>query len=96
MIGALEPFKPKLAKKLPAELEGLDDEKAAAKLQERIGRDKGVFAQSLAELLADDANKFEAPSYLRQAIEWATADAVFAEPASEGEGAEVEQGEPAE
>jgi putative ATP-dependent endonuclease of the OLD family len=79
MIAALAPCKPILAEKLPAELEGLDDEQAADKLLERIGRDKGVFAQSLAELLGDDKNEFEPPGYLRMAVEWATADAVFGE-----------------
>jgi putative ATP-dependent endonuclease of OLD family len=86
MIAALAPCKPKLAEKLPAELEGLDDHDAADKLLERIGRDKGVFAQSLAELLADDNNHFEPPEYLREAIAWATADAVFTEPDVEAAG----------
>jgi hypothetical protein len=90
MIKALAPCKPKVAEKLPAELEGLDDEGAADKLLERIGRDKGVFAQALAELLADDENDFEPPGYLRQAIEWATADAVFDEPA-EATGPEADE-----
>jgi putative ATP-dependent endonuclease of OLD family len=83
MIEALKPIKPTVAANLPDELEGLHDDQAADKLQEKIGRAKGPFAQALAELLADDENLFEAPRYLCEAIDWALQEAIFAEPSGD-------------
>lgn len=80
MVEALAPFKPKVAKKLPTELANLDDDGAADLLHQKIGRQKGPFAQSLAELLVDSNRDFEPPSYLREAIDWAVEDPIFAEP----------------
>jgi putative ATP-dependent endonuclease of the OLD family len=77
MVEALRPFKPRVAAKLEGELEDLDDEAAAERMLEAIGRVKGPFAQELAELLADDENQFEVPPYLDRAIGWAVQDAVF-------------------
>jgi putative ATP-dependent endonuclease of OLD family len=79
MVEALAPFKPRVAKKLPTELAVLDDDGAADLLLKKIDPIKGPFAQSLAELLADPQRKFEAPPYLREAIDWALGDAIFAE-----------------
>lgn len=77
MIEALRPFKPRVAAKLEGELEDLDDDVAAGRMLEAIGRVKGPFAQELAELLADDENQFEVPPYLERAVRWAVDDAVF-------------------
>lgn len=84
MIQALAPFKPKIAQRLPAELEGLDDNAAAKKVQDAIGKLKGLFAQALAEIVADHDNGFKAPQYLCDAIEWATHEPALAEPAPSG------------
>jgi putative ATP-dependent endonuclease of the OLD family len=84
MIEALRPFKPRVAAKLEGELEDLDNEAAAGRMLEAIGRVKGPFAQQLAELLADDKNQFEVPPYLKAAITWAVQDAVFVD-APEGD-----------
>jgi putative ATP-dependent endonuclease of OLD family len=93
MIEALAPFKPQVAKKLPAELADLDDDAAADLLLRKIGRLKGPFAQSLAELLDDPEHEFEPPAYLHEAIDWAREDANFAEP-SEDEAETASQGRP--
>ncbi len=95
LIEALRPLKPTVAEKLPAELEGLGDEQAADLLYAKVKRDKGPFAQSLAELLADDDNDFEPPAYLCEAIDWSLLDAVFADP-PEDEPAEGDAAEGAE
>lgn len=94
MIEALAPFKPQVAKKLPAELADLDDRAAADLLLKRIGRLKGPFAQSLAELLGDPEHEFEPPAYLRGAIDWTLEAAIFTE-ASDDETKEAESGVPA-
>ncbi|MGH2936646.1 MAG: ATP-dependent nuclease [Solirubrobacterales bacterium] len=80
MIEALRPVKPRVAAKLPGALEGLGDDAAASKILNAIGREKGPFAQALAELLADDGNTFEAPGYLERAIEWSQQDGIFTTP----------------
>jgi putative ATP-dependent endonuclease of OLD family len=93
MIEALAPFKPQVAKKLPAELTDLDDDAAADLFLEKIGRLKGPFAQSLAELLGDSKKKFEPPAYLREAIDWALEDAIFAEPSKDNQETEAQDGD---
>ena len=80
MVEALAPFKPQVAKKLPDELEGLDDDRAANLLLAKVESVKGPFAQSLAELLADPECQFKAPPYIQEAIDWVLGDAIFAEP----------------
>jgi putative ATP-dependent endonuclease of OLD family len=80
MIEALRPVKPRVAEKLPGELEGLEDRASASKILSAIGREKGPFAQALAELLADDANLFEAPGYLLEAIDWSRRDGIYTTP----------------
>jgi putative ATP-dependent endonuclease of the OLD family len=90
MVEALSPFKPQVAKKLPAELADLDDDAAADLMLKKIGRLKGPFAQGLAELLGEPERQFEPPTYLCEAIDWALSDPIFADP-----NAEAEDGEPA-
>ncbi|MDX6635449.1 MAG: putative ATP-dependent endonuclease of the family [Solirubrobacterales bacterium] len=95
MIKALSPFKPQVAKKLPDELADLEDDAAATLLYQKIGRLKGPFAQSLAELLADFQHEFEPPAYLSEGIDWALGDPIFAEPSENGEGGESGASSPA-
>lgn len=89
MIEALRPFKPQVSAKLGGELEDLNDERAAERILEAIGRVKGPFAQELAELLADDGNQFEVPPYLKAAITWAVQDAAFVDGPDEDRDAEA-------
>jgi putative ATP-dependent endonuclease of the OLD family len=79
MIKALTPFKPVVASKLPDELAELTDEEAATKVYEKIGRQKGPFAQALAELLVNDDQPFEVPKYVADAIDWAIQETSFLE-----------------
>ena len=55
---------------------------------EAIGTVKGPFAQALAELISDECNDFDPPAYLREAIDFAHQDAVFADALGDDHGSE--------
>lgn len=80
MLEALTEIKPRAGPAVAKELEGKSDEEAASLILARIQNAKGVFAQALAELLADDEKAFVVPEHLAKAIAWAVQDLPASEP----------------
>ena len=70
-LKALAPIKPRVAATLEDELGEKTLEEQATAFLEKVANTKGPFAQSLAQLLAA-GERLTIPSYLQQAVEWAT------------------------
>jgi len=77
MIEALRLVKPRVAARLAREQSAADAEARAGVLLEAVDDVKGRFAQALAQKV-DDGDALSIPTYLREAIEWATRQPVSA------------------
>jgi putative ATP-dependent endonuclease of OLD family len=73
MLDALEPVKPRVAKRLRRELAKVSNRHAADAILKAVEDKKGQYAQELADLLADPDVKFKVPEHLSDAIAWVAA-----------------------
>lgn len=73
LLDALASVKPRVAARLRIEHETSSAEQRADALLAAVRDAKGRFAQELVAVL-DDGPDFTVPDYLREAIEWVTAD----------------------
>lgn len=72
MVEALTRLRPIVGKRLAATLENgaPSPEQVAQAVQDGIGKQKGQFAQELADLLSEGNTQFEIPAYIKNAIDW--------------------------
>ncbi len=90
MLEALSVVKPRAGPRLSDEVAEVDSSEAADRLLDNIKDVKGVFAQELAERISNPEVELEVPTYLRDAIEWVTADPHPAEADGEPEPGQAE------
>lgn len=72
MFDALAQVKPIAGPRLKAEVNDATEVERANGILDKVKNVKGRFAQELAELLADEDQPLQVPTYLREAIEWVT------------------------
>ncbi|BBX60557.1 hypothetical protein TM48_04661 [Mycobacterium shottsii] len=72
MLDALAQVKPIAGPRLKSEIDDATEVDRANGILDKVKNVKGRFAQELAELLADEDQPLQVPTYLREAIEWVT------------------------
>lgn len=72
MLKALTQVKPIAGPRLSQEIADSTDTERANAILEKVKDVKGRFAQELAELIAEDSQPIQVPTYLKEAIEWVT------------------------
>jgi putative ATP-dependent endonuclease of OLD family len=85
MLDTLTQLKPIVGPRVRDEIAEMGDEEAASALVAAIGEEKGEYAQTLAELIADPDRDFTVPDYIEKGITWAVGPSPEAEaPPREG------------